>query len=112
GRRLMAYVGVTKGGVPVKRNVMVIVLVVTSLVFAVGWHTGSADAQEGHQHRHDPSEKLGRVNFTVSCNPEAQRQFNRAVAWLHSFEYEEAEKTFNEVIATDSRCGMGYWASR
>ncbi len=41
--------------------------------------------------------------------PQAQRQFNRAVAWLHSFEYEEAEKAFTEVTVTDPRCGMGYW---
>src|SRR5258706_3652834 len=64
-------------------------------------------AQE--MHRHDSSEELGRVNFPVSCKPEAQRQFNRAVAWLHSFEYEEAEKAFSEVTVTDPRCGMGYW---
>jgi tetratricopeptide (TPR) repeat protein len=88
---------------------MVIVLVITSLVFAGFWHTRSGIAQEGHQHRHEPTEKLGRVNFTVSCKPEAQRQFNRAVAWLHSFEYEEAEKAFTEVVVTDPRCGMGYW---
>jgi tetratricopeptide (TPR) repeat protein len=76
-------------------------------------HTNSARAQEGHQsqhtHMHEPSEKLGRVNFTVSCNPQAQKQFNRAVAWLHSFEYEEAEKAFTEVTVTDPRCGMAYW---
>src|SRR5688500_20196617 len=57
-------------------------------------------------HRHEPSEKLGRVNFAISCTPAAQKQFNRAVAWLHSFEYEEAEKAFIEVAATDPRCGM------
>jgi tetratricopeptide (TPR) repeat protein len=68
-----------------------------------------ARAQEAQPHRHDLSEKLGRVNFIVSCNPQAQRQFNRAVAWLHSFEYEEAEKAFTEVTVTDPRCGMGYW---
>jgi hypothetical protein len=60
-------------------------------------------------HRHDPSEKLGRVHFSISCNSAAQRQFNRAVAWLHSFEYEEAEKAFTEVTLTDPRCGMAYW---
>jgi tetratricopeptide (TPR) repeat protein len=80
-----------------------------ALLLAFLCHTPSARAQEAHQHQHDPSEKLGRVNFTVSCNPQAQRQFNRAVAWLHSFEYEEAEKAFNEVAATDPRCGMAYW---
>ncbi|HLN97063.1 MAG TPA: hypothetical protein VK208_01130, partial [Pyrinomonadaceae bacterium] len=45
-----------------------------------------ARAQEGHQpqhtHMHEPAEKLGQVNFKVSCNPLAQKQFNRAVAWL------------------------------
>ncbi|HVG19476.1 MAG TPA: hypothetical protein VNI02_10505, partial [Blastocatellia bacterium] len=71
--------------------------------------THSARAQGATPHRHDSSEKLGRVNFAVSCSPRAQRQFNRAVAWLHSFEYEEAEKGFAEVTRTDPRCGMGYW---
>jgi len=54
-------------------------------------------------------EKLGRVNFTVSCNKAAQQQFNRATALLHSFWYAEAEKGFLEVTKTDPKCGMGYW---
>jgi len=66
-------------------------------------------AQETHTHMHERAEKLGQVNFRTSCNREAQMQFNHAVAWLHSFEYEEAEKAFNEVTVTDPRCGMGYW---
>ena len=64
-------------------------------------------AQE--MHRHDSSEELGQVNFPVACTATAQKQFNRAVAWLHSFEYDEAEKAFTEVTVTDPRCGMGYW---
>ena len=79
-------------------------LLVVTLVFC----SIIARAQHG-DHRHEPSEKLGRVNFSVSCTPAAQKQFNHAVAWLHSFEYEEAEKAFNEVAATDPRCGMAYW---
>lgn len=71
--------------------------------------TPPAIAQEGHTHKHDASEKLGEVNFTVTCSPHARMQFNRAVAWLHSFEYEEAEKAFNEVTVTDPKCAMGYW---
>jgi tetratricopeptide (TPR) repeat protein len=58
---------------------------------------------------HEPTEKLGQVSFAVSCTPKAQKQFNRAVAWLHSFEYEESEKAFTEVTVTDPRCAMGYW---
>ena len=61
------------------------------------------------QHRHDSAEKLGDVSFTVSCAPQVQKQFNHAVAWLHSFEYEEAEQAFNEIAATDPKCGMAYW---
>jgi hypothetical protein len=61
--------------------------------------------QEAHQHQHE----LGKVNFTISCSVSAQKQFNRAVAWLHSFEYEEAEKAFTDVAVTDPRCGMAHW---
>jgi tetratricopeptide (TPR) repeat protein len=68
-----------------------------------------ARAQESHAHQHGPAEQLGRVNFEVSCTPAARKQFNRAVAWLHSFEYEEAEKAFAQVAATDPRCGMAHW---
>ena len=36
----------------------------------------SAVAQETHPHRHERPEKLGTVNFTTSCSPKAQKQFN------------------------------------
>lgn len=65
--------------------------------------------QETHQHKHEMGEKLGRVNFATSCNKAAQQQFNRAVALLHSFWYDEAEKGFSEVTKTDPKCGMGHW---
>jgi predicted Zn-dependent protease len=78
------------------------------LALSLSVFTTTALAQhEGH--RHEPAEQLGRVNYKISCTPKAQKQFNRAVAWLHSFEYEEAEKAFNEVAATDPHCNMAYW---
>ena len=73
----------------------------------------TTNAQDGNQHKHEPQEKaltkLGRVNFRTSCSNKAQQQFNQAVAWLHSFEYEEAEKIFTQVSLIDPRCGMAYW---
>jgi tetratricopeptide (TPR) repeat protein len=69
----------------------------------------SGPAQEMHPHKHEAPEDLGLVHFPVSCKPQAQKQFNRAVAWLHSFEYEEAEKAFTEVTVADPQCGMAYW---
>ena len=69
----------------------------------------SGFAQETHPHKHELSEKLGRVNFATSCTKPAQEKFNRAVALLHSFWYDEAEKGFAEVAKTDPKCGMGHW---
>jgi len=54
-------------------------------------------------------EKFGTVHFPVSCSPAAQQQFERAVAMLHSFWYEESVKAFTAVTATDSTCAMGFW---
>src|SRR3989454_990262 len=65
--------------------------------------------QEDHAHRHGSPESLGTVRFEVSCGPEAQKEFNHAVALLHSFWYDEAEKSFTQVTVTDPRCGMGHW---
>jgi len=72
-----------------------------------------APADEPHQHQHsyppgDP-QKLGKVSFPVSCNDAAREKFGRGVALLHSFWYDEAEKTFNEVLAADPSCAMGHW---
>jgi hypothetical protein len=62
-----------------------------------------------HTHQHDASEKLGRVNFSVSCKPGVRIQFNRATALLHSFWYEEAEKAYVGVAKSDPGCAMAYW---
>jgi tetratricopeptide (TPR) repeat protein len=68
-------------------------------------------ADEGHQHHHagGEPEKLGKVDFPVSCKKAAQETFGRAVALLHSFWYDEAETTFTEVTRLDPKCAMGHW---
>ncbi len=43
-------------------------------------------------------EKLGKVDFPISCSTEAQAQFNRAVAMLHSFWFPQAPKAFVAVL--------------
>jgi hypothetical protein len=53
--------------------------------------------------------KVGQVSFPVSCNAPAQEQFNRAVAILHSFWYEEALASFKAVADSDPSCAMAYW---
>lgn len=76
---------------------------------AVLLFANSGLAQEMHPHKHEASEDAGVVNFAISCKPQVQKRFDRAVAWLHSFEYEEAEKAFTDVTVMDPQCGMAYW---
>jgi hypothetical protein len=57
---------------------------------------------------HD-GETLGSVHFPVSCSPAAQGAFERAVALLHSFWYEEAQKAFTALTTAEPACAMGYW---
>jgi len=61
------------------------------------------------QHDHPAPEKLGVVDFPVSCSAGAQSEFNRAVALLHSFAYSESEKSFQHVLAIDPECAMAHW---
>ncbi len=62
-----------------------------------------------HHHGGKPPERLGQVVFPTTCNAKAQVQFERGLALLHSFWYEEAGNSFRAVIAADSNCAMGYW---
>ncbi len=71
--------------------------------------TASPAAAQHEHHTHEPAEQLGTVTFEVSCRPEAQRQFTRGVAWLHSFEYEDAERAFAASAQADPQCAMAHW---
>jgi tetratricopeptide (TPR) repeat protein len=54
-------------------------------------------------------ERLGEVNFPISCGPAAQARFNRAVALLHSFFFPETVKAFSAIAETEPSCAMAYW---
>lgn len=56
-----------------------------------------------------PPEQLGEVHFPISCDPSAQKPFDRAVALLHSFWYDEAKRAFVEAGKADPNCAMTYW---
>src|SRR5882762_4610599 len=65
-------------------------------------------ADEGHYH-FMTAEELGTVHFQTSCSRKVEADFNRGVALLHSFWYEEAEKTFRKVAKDDGKCAMANW---
>jgi hypothetical protein len=55
-----------------------------------------------------PGQRLGQVHFPVSCAG-AQKDFDRAVAMLHSFWFPPAEAAFRGIAAKDPQCGMAWW---
>ena len=61
------------------------------------------------EHQHESGEKLGAVHFATSCNEGAQKEFNRDVALLHSFQFSRAIEGFNAVLGKDATCGIAYW---
>jgi len=54
-------------------------------------------------------ERLGEVNFPISCSPAAQQQFNRAVAMQHSFFFPETVKAFTAISEKEPSCAMANW---
>jgi len=81
------------------------------LVMALAVATSEAWAQHSEHGtpRGTPPEKLGEVNFPVSCNAAAQKDFNRAMALFHSFWFEPAKESFAKVLEHDRECGMASW---
>ena len=76
-------------------------LIVLGALCAVCATASPLPAQHGHE--------LGRVNFPVSCAPEAQRRFAHAMTVLHSFWWEQGDEAFGRVLQADSTCAMAYW---
>jgi len=66
-------------------------------------------ADGGHHHEEMTAEQLGTVHFPVSCAASVQKPFERGVALLHSFWYEEATKHFEQVAKDDPQCAMAHW---
>lgn len=53
--------------------------------------------------------KLGEVHFKVECNATAQAEFNVAMAYYHSFQWQRAIAPADRVLQADPTCGMAHW---
>jgi tetratricopeptide (TPR) repeat protein len=62
------------------------------------------DAAQQRSHQ-----QLGEVSFETSCNRKVQVQFNRAVAMLHSFWFQQGEKAFRDILEQDPSCAIANW---
>jgi predicted Zn-dependent protease len=81
------------------------------LVLSVLCASAALADDEKTPHHHDAlnETQVGTVNFPVSCAANVQKPFNRGVALLHSFWYEEAEKEFVDITKDDPHCAMAHW---
>ena len=79
-----------------------------TLILVLLTNSSVAPAQEGEAHAHRLGQ-LGRVRFPVSCSAEAGRRFEQAMTVLHSFWWEEGERSFGLVLEADSSCAMAHW---
>jgi tetratricopeptide (TPR) repeat protein len=76
---------------------LTLVLLVTTAVYG----------QEAHHH--DGGDRLGDVHFATSCARATTKDFDRAVALLHSFEFGKAIAGFQTVLKVDPACTIAYW---
>src|SRR5579863_6041493 len=64
---------------------------------------------DAHHHEDMTEAQVGTVHFPTSCAASAQKPFERGVALLHSFWYEEAEKQFQQIEKDDPQCAIAHW---
>jgi hypothetical protein len=86
------------------KTVTLVLAVMLCIGGSEAWAQGEEDTLRGAS-----PEKLGDVHFPVSCNADAQREFNRAMALFHSFWFDPAKKSFAKVLEHDPECGMAHW---
>ena len=54
-------------------------------------------------------QQFGTVHFETSCNETAQRRFDRAMRYQHSFWYKASKEIFEETLKADPECAIAYW---
>jgi hypothetical protein len=84
------------------------------LTAALAFGAATLFAQEHHHHGAEGGdaksiERLGTVSFPTSCSANTRIPFERGIALMHSFWYEEASAQFRSVAAADPQCAMAQW---
>ena len=82
------------------------VLAIAAVALSLG--LGTASPVAAHEAGGAPA-RLGKAHFPVSCNAAAQKEFDVAMAYYHSFAFEYYRAPLDRALAADPSCGMVYW---
>src|SRR5579863_4629141 len=85
-------------------------MVMRILLLAATLASAAASAIESSALAQDETDqKFGKVHFATSCNEVAQRRFDRAMRYQHSFWYAESKEVYEEAVKADPDCAIAYW---
>jgi tetratricopeptide (TPR) repeat protein len=79
------------------------------LAAAIGAAGFALSSSQPSSAQNDVDQQFGNVHFQTSCNEVAQRRFDRAMRYQHSFWYSSAKEIFEDVAKADPSCGIAYW---
>jgi tetratricopeptide (TPR) repeat protein len=82
---------------------------ISLLAASVGMVALTASSSQPLVAQDNVDQQLGNVHFETSCNEVAQRRFDRAMRYQHSFWYTPAKEIFEEVLKADASCVIAYW---
>jgi len=75
----------------------------TAAILAFGFWQSSSPGQDA------TDQQLGNVHFETSCNDVAQRRFDRAMRYQHSYWYAQARSILEDALKADPSCAIVYW---
>jgi tetratricopeptide (TPR) repeat protein len=81
----------------------------TVVIAAAGVAMLAAGSPRPASTQSDVDRQLGNVHFKTSCNEVAQRRFDRAMRYQHSYWYLNAKEIFEEAFKADPTCAMAQW---
>jgi tetratricopeptide (TPR) repeat protein len=81
----------------------------SAFIFAAAWIAASFSFSQPIFAEEETDQRLGTVHFETSCTDVAQRRFDRAMRYQHSFWYRESKELYEEVLKADPACGIAYW---
>lgn len=93
----------TNPGRPKMRQALFNAVIATFVVVS------AAPTRADESHPGSMPDRLGTVHFATSCDPAVHPQFDRAMAWLHSFWAKDAIAGFTAVQQQDPGCAIASW---